>query len=103
MWKKIWTLITGVAKYLFRIFMDGVSDTVSNILNDKMAQQAAKDAINAVAKQGLKDNEALESAVNILKERGIANGIESANTVLKTLVQTAYCALKCSNSLQVTK
>lgn len=96
MWSKIWNWMTGAVKSLFKITIAGVRHGVTEFLNDPEAQQAARDAIIAVKNQGFTDNEALESAVEILKQEGIAKGLESANTILRTLVQNAYCSIKCA-------
>ena len=96
MWSKIWNWITGAVKALFKIVMDGARKSVTDFLNDPEVQQAAKDAIITVKNQGYTDNEALDSAVEILKKKGIASGLSCVNTILRTLVQNAYCAIKCS-------
>ena len=96
MWSKIWNWITGAVKSLFKIVMKGAKQGVTDFMNDPEVQQAAKDAIITVKNQGYTDNEALDSAVEILKEKGIASGLSCVNTILRTLVQNAYCAIKCS-------
>jgi hypothetical protein len=93
--KKFFNWLFGVVKKLFKIAMDGVRDEVTDILNNEEFQYAAKQAIFAVMDKGFKDNEALDAAVEILKEKGIAAGMEAGNTILKTLVQNAFCAIKC--------
>lgn len=97
MWSTLWNWITGAVKSLFKIVMQGAKKGVTDFMNDPEVQQAAKDAIIAVKNQGYTDNEALDSAVEILKEEGIAHGLDCANTILRTLVQNAYCAIKCAD------
>ena len=81
---------------MFKIVMEGAKQGVTDFMYDPEVQQAAKDATITVKNQGYTDNEALDSAVEILKEKGIASGLSCVNTILRTLVQNAYCAIKCS-------
>ena len=96
MWSKIWNWITGAAKALFSIVFTNVKSSLVNLLNNKEVQIAALDAIEAVKVMGLKDNDALSKAVEILRQQGIAEGMNCSETILKTLVQNAYCSLKLS-------
>ena len=70
------------------------SDAVNGFVNDPDNQAAAKEAIVAVAKTGVTNNQALNDAVNYLKDKGIAKGREAANTLLRTLVQVVYASVK---------
>lgn len=70
------------------------SESVNSFVNDPGNQAAAKEAVLAVAKTGVTNNQALNDAVNYLKEKGIAKGREAANTLLRTLVQVVYAGIK---------
>ena len=70
------------------------SESVNEFVNDPDNQTKAKEAVIAVAKTGVTNNQALNDAVNYLKERGLAKGKEAANTLLRTLVQVVYAGIK---------
>ena len=70
------------------------SDSVNEFVNDKDNQALAKEAVMAVAKSGVTGNQALNDAVNLLKEKGLAKGREAANTLLRTLVQVVFAGIK---------
>ena len=70
------------------------SETVNGFLNDPANQKAARDAVSAVAKDGLAGNEALDAAVNRLRDAGIAAGRDAATTLLRTLVQMVYAVVR---------
>ena len=55
---------------------------------------AARDAVIAVAKDGLSGNEALDAAVGRLKAAGLAAGRDAATTLLRTLVQIVYAVVR---------
>lgn len=95
MWDKILKFFKKAATALYSIVMPEVKKAVTDIINDAAVQEAAKEAVKAAATKGLKNNEALDDAVKTLKEAGIAAGQDAANTILKTVVQNAYCAIKC--------
>ena len=70
------------------------STTVNAFVNDPANQAAARDAVIAVAKDGLDGNDALDAAVERLKAAGIAAGREAATTLLRTLVQLVYAVVR---------
>ena len=70
------------------------STTVNAFVNDADNQAAARDAVIAVAKDGLDGNDALDAAVERLKAAGIAAGREAATTLLRTLVQLVYAVVR---------
>ena len=70
------------------------STTVNAFVNDADNQAAARDAVIAVAKDGLSGNAALDAAVERLKAAGIAAGREAATTLLRTLVQLVYAVVR---------
>ena len=70
------------------------STTVNGFVNDPANQAAAREAVFAVAKDGLSGNEALEAAVGRLKSAGIAAGRDAATTLLRTLVQLVYAVVR---------
>ena len=53
-----------------------------------------REAVFAVAKDGLSGNEALDAAVGRLKAAGIAAGRDAATTLLRTLVQLVYAVVR---------
>ena len=70
------------------------STTVNGFINDPANQAAARDAVFAVAKDGLSGNEALDAAVGRLKDAGLAAGRDAATTLLRTLVQLVYAVVR---------
>ena len=70
------------------------STTVNGFVNDSANQAAAREAVFAVAKDGLSGNEALDAAVGRLKAAGIAAGRDAATTLLRTLVQIVYAVVR---------
>ena len=70
------------------------STTVNGFVNDPANQVAAREAVFAVAKDGLSGNEALDAAVARLKAAGIAAGRDAATTLLRTLVQLVYAMVR---------
>ena len=70
------------------------SETVNRFVNDADNQAAARDAVIAVAKDGLSGNEALDAAVGRLKAAGLAAGRDAATTLLRTLVQIVYAVVR---------
>ena len=70
------------------------STTVNGFINDPANQAAAREAVFAVAKDGLSGNEALDAAVGRLKAAGIAAGRDAATTLLRTLVQLVYAVVR---------
>ena len=70
------------------------SETVNKFVNDADNQAAARDAVIAVAKDGLSGNEALDAAVGRLKAAGLAAGRDAATTLIRTLVQLVYAVVR---------
>ena len=70
------------------------STTVNGFINNPANQAAAREAVFAVAKDGLSGNEALDAAVGRLKSAGIAAGRDAATTLLRTLVQLVYAVVR---------
>ena len=70
------------------------STTVNGFVNDPANQAAAREAVFAVAKDGLSGNEALDAAVGRLKDAGLAAGRDAATTLLRTLVQLVYAVVR---------
>ena len=70
------------------------STTVNGFVNDPATQTAAREAVFAVAKDGLSGNEALDAAVGRLKAAGLAAGRDAATTLLRTLVQLVYAVVR---------
>ena len=74
--------------------IDTASASVNEFVNDPANQAAAREAVIAVAKDGLGGNAALDAAVGRLKAAGIAAGREAATTLLRTLVQLVYAVVR---------
>ena len=70
------------------------STTVNGFINNPANQVAAREAVFAVAKDGLSGNKALDAAVGRLKSAGIAAGRDAATTLLRTLVQLVYAVVR---------
>ena len=70
------------------------STTVNGFINDPANQAAAREAVFAVAKDGLSGNEALDAAVGRLQDAGLAAGRDAATTLLRTLVQLVYAVVR---------
>ena len=70
------------------------STTVNGFVNDPANQAAAREAVFAVAKDGLSGNKALDAAVGRLKAAGLAAGRDAATTLLRTLVQLVYAVVR---------
>ena len=70
------------------------STTVNGFINNPANQVAAREAVFAVAKDGLSGNEALDAAVGRLKDAGLAAGRDAATTLLRTLVQLVYAVVR---------
>ena len=74
--------------------IDTASASVNEFVNDPANQAAAREAVIAVAKDGLGGNAALDAAVGRLKAAGIAAGRDAATTLLRTLVQIVYAVVR---------
>ena len=74
--------------------VDTASTTVNGFINNPANQAAAREAVFAVAKDGLSGNEALDAAVGRLKDAGLAAGRDAAATLLRTLVQLVYAVVR---------
>ena len=74
--------------------IDTASASVNAFVNDPANQAAAREAVIAVANDGLGGNAALDAAVERLKAAGIAAGREAATTLLRTLVQLVYAVVR---------
>ena len=83
-----------VAREVKKTVIATASTTVNAFVNDADNQAAARDAVIAVAKDGLDGNDALDAAVGRLKAAGIAAGREAATTLLRTLVQVVYAVVR---------
>ena len=70
------------------------STTGNGFVNEPANQAAAREAVFAVAKDGLSGNEALDAAVGRLKDAGLAAGRDAATTLLRTLVQLVYAVVR---------
>jgi len=70
------------------------SETLNEFVNNPDNQEMAKCAIYSVAQNGVTGNQALNDAVNFLKQQGLAQGKTAANTLLRTLVQIVFASIK---------
>ena len=83
-----------IAQEVHQTMIATASATVNGFVNDPANQAAARDVVLAVAKDGLAGNEALDAAVNRLKDAGLAAGRTAATTLLRTLVQIVYAVVR---------
>ena len=83
-----------VAREVKKTMVATTSAAVNEFINDPANQAAARDAVIAVAKDGLDGNDALDAAVERLKAAGIAAGRDAATTLLRTLVQIIYAVVR---------
>ena len=83
-----------LAKEVKKTMVATTSATVNEFVNDPANQAAARDAVIAVAKDGLDGNAALDAAVGRLKDAGLAAGRDAATTLLRTLVQLVYAVVR---------
>ena len=86
--------VEKVAHEVHQTVVATASTTVNSFINDPNNQAAAREVVTAVAKDGLSGNEALDAAVNRLKDAGIAAGREAATTLIRTLVQMVYAVIR---------
>lgn len=70
------------------------SVALNEFVNDPENQALAREAVVLVAQSGVTGNQALNDAVNYLKQKGLAKGREAANTLLRTLVQLVFAGIK---------
>ena len=83
-----------IAEEVHQTVVATASAALNEFVNDPGNQALAKEAVLAVAKSGATGNRALNDAVNLLKEKGLAKGREAANTLLRTLVQLVFAGIK---------
>ena len=95
-YKKFLSWFSKAAGVLFRIVLPGVEAGVAGFLNDPQNQAAALTAVKAAVDQGLRGQDAWTAARAALEAQFAASGRQAANTVLDTILQNAYCAVKYS-------
>ena len=83
-----------IAEEVHQTVVATASVALNEFVNDPENQALAKEAVVLVAQSGVTGNQALNDAVNILKEKGLAKGREAANTLLRTLVQLVFAGIK---------
>ena len=83
-----------IAEEVHQTVVATASVALNEFVNDPENQALAKEAVLTVAQSGVTGNQALNDAVNYLKQKGLAKGREAANTLLRTLVQLVFAGLK---------
>jgi len=84
------------SRKLFEIVLPGVRAAVAQFLNDERNQQLALAAVKAAIDAGLRGGDAWNLARQELAEQLEASGKKAAATLIDTLLQNAYCAVKYS-------
>jgi hypothetical protein len=84
------------AKKVFTLIMAGVEAGVTEFLNDPQNQALALAAVKAAIDKGLRGGDAWDTARAALTGQLAASGKQVANTVIDTILQNAYCAVKYS-------
>jgi len=84
------------SRKLFEIVLPGVRAAVAQFLNDERNQQLALAAVKAAIDAGLRGGDAWNLARQELAEQLEASGKKAAATMIDTLLQNAYCAVKYS-------
>jgi len=97
-YKKFWNWISGEAKALYTLCMPAVKSAVTEFLNDKTNQTLAIAAVKAAIDQGLRGDGAWVVARDALETQLTASAKTVSKTLVDTLLQTAYCAVKYSVS-----
>ena len=88
--------LKGASRKLFEIVLPSVRAGISEFLNDSRNQQLAVAAVKAAIDAGLRGGDAWSLARAELAEQLISSGKTAAATMIDTLLQNAYCAVKYS-------
>ena len=83
-----------IAEEVHQTVVATASVALNEFVNDPENQALAREAVVFVAQSGVTGNQALNDAVNYLKQKGLAKGREAANTLLRTLVQLVFAGIK---------
>lgn len=97
-YKQFWVWICGAAKTLFTLAMPAVKSAVTEFLNNKANQTLAIAAVKAAIDQGLRGDGAWVVARDALETQLKVSAKTVSATLIDTLLQTAYCAVKYSVS-----
>ena len=95
-YKRFWSWLCGKAQKLYTLVMPAVKTAVTTFLNDSTNQTLAIAAVKAAIDQGLRGDKAWVTARDALVAQLETSGKSVANTLIDTLLQTAYCAVKYS-------
>lgn len=93
-WQKVWGWFKKAAKKVYDVVMPGVIAGVTAFLNDEDNQAAAVAAVKAAIDGGLRGDDAWATARGVLVDQLTKSGKEASNTVIDTILQNAYCAVK---------
>ena len=88
--------LKGATRKLFQLVIPGIAAGVAEFINDQKNQQLALNAVKAAIDAGLRGGDAWELARAELLEQLEASGRKAAATMIDTLLQNAYCAVKYS-------
>jgi flagellar biosynthesis protein FliP len=89
--------LVSILRAAWKIIAPIVAQQIITFINNKCNQKAAKDAVVAVMKDGLKDNEAFDKAADILKKSMLDSGKQVSQILIDTLIQNAYFEVKCGS------
>lgn len=95
-WERVKAFFVGVARELYKIAMPAVKSAVTDFLNDKDVQKTALSAVQAAISKGLRGDDAWTEARAAFESAVKAAGKEASATLLDTVLQNAYCAVKYS-------
>jgi len=95
-YKRFLSWFSKAAGVLFQIVLPGVEAGVAGFLNDPQNQAVALAAVKAAVDRGLRGQDAWTAARAALESHLAASGRQAANTVIDTILQNAYCAVKYS-------
>ena len=93
-YKRFWNWLCGKAEKLFEVIMPAVKTAVTTFLNDETNQTLAIAAVKAAIDEGLRGDKAWVTARDALVTQLETSGKSVAATLIDTLLQNAYCAVK---------
>lgn len=99
-WQRMWKWFKTAAKRVYEVVMPGVVAGVTAFLNDEDNQAAAVSAVKAAIDGGLRGDQAWAAARDVLCDQLAKSGKEASDTMLDTILQNAYCAVKYSVAKQ---
>jgi len=93
-YKRFFAWFGKAAKKVFELALPGVEAGIAAFLNDPQNQALALAAVKAAVDKGLRGDDAWVTARAALEAQLAASGKRVANTMIDTILQNAYCAVK---------